>query len=202
MNFLIAEDTFELLDYLREYIVQSGHSVFCANDGEEALRIFQKESIDGIFCSLTLPKLGGLELLNEVKSANSICPFVMICPHEDSENALNALQIGACDFLIKTINPHDLQRTLDRVISLSEGFNSGDYAQTYLLQETRTLEIGNDFEGVNRIVAFISQDLLNYQILKKEQLFRMNLILKEAIENAIFHGNLGMDSCIRREDPK
>ena len=37
MNFLIAEETFELLDYLREYIVQSGHSVYCANDGEEAL---------------------------------------------------------------------------------------------------------------------------------------------------------------------
>jgi len=202
MNLLIAEDSFEALDYLREYFLQSGHSVYCANDGEEALLIFQKEEINGIFCSLTLPKLGGLELLNEVKSVNSICPFVMICPHEDTENALNALQLGACDFLIKTINPHDLQRTLDRVSSLSEGFNSGEYAQDYLLQETRTLEIGNDFEGVNRIVAFMSQDLLNYHILKKEQLFRMNIILKEAIENAIFHGNLGLDASMRRESPK
>ena len=202
MKFLVAEDTFELVDYLREFFVQFGYSVFCANDGEEALRIFQKEAIDGIFCSLTLPKLGGLELLNEVKSTNSVCPFVMICPHEDSKNALNALQLGACDFLIKSINLNDLQRTLDRVISLSEGFNSGDYAQSYLLQESRTLEIGNDFEGVNRIVAFISQDLPNYCILKKEQMFRMNMLLKEAIENAIFHGNLGMDSYIRREDPK
>ena len=202
MKFLVAEDTFELVDYLREFFVQFGHSVFCANDGEEALRIFKKEVIDEIFWSLTLPKLGGLELLNEVKSINSVCPFVMICPHEDPENALNALQLGACDFLIKTINPHDLQRTLDRVISLSEGFNSVENAQSYLLQETRTLEIGNDFEGINRIVAFITQDLLHYRVLKKEQLFRMNVLLKEAIENAIFHGNLGMDSNIRRENPK
>jgi len=201
MKFLIAEDTFEVLDYLRKFFVQLGHSVFCAKDGEDALRIFQKEEIDGIFCSLTLPKLGGLELLNEVKSADGICPFVMICPHEDSENALDALQLGACDFLIKKVNPHDLQRTLDRVISLSDGFNSGEYAQAYLLQETRSLEIGNNFEGVNRIVAFISQDLLNYGILKKEQLFRMNMLLKEAIENAIFHGNLDIDSNLRREDP-
>ena len=202
MNFLIAEDSFESADYLRDYFGKLGHSFYCANDGEEALRIFQSEEIDGIFCSLTLPKLGGLELLNEVKSANSICPFVMICPHEDSVNALNALQLGACDFLIKKINLPDLQRTLDRVISLREGFAYGEYAQSYLLQETRNLEIGNDFEGVNRIVAFISQDLLNYGVLKENQLFRMNVLLKEAIENAIFHGNLGMDSNDRRQNPK
>tara|TARA_Y100001970_G_scaffold266920_1_gene356220 strand:+ start:371 stop:1258 length:888 start_codon:yes stop_codon:yes gene_type:complete len=202
MKFLIAEDTFEVLEYIRKYLIESGHFVFCANDGEEALKIFQKEEIDGIFCVLTLPKLGGLELLNEVKSSSKTCPFVMICPHEDSENALDALQLGACDFLIKTIKNHDLQRTLDRVTNLTDGFNSGEYAKSYLLQETRTLEIGNDFEVINSIVAFISQDLTNYGILDKTQLFRMNVLLKEAIENAIFHGNLGMDSNIRRENSK
>ena len=202
MNFLIAEDTIEVSETLQEFLLKSGHSVFCVNDGEEALKIYNKEEIDGIFCALTLPKLGGLELLNEVKSSNNFCPFVMICPHEDYENALDALKLGACDFLIKTINNQDLERTLDRIISLSEGFNSGDYAKSYLLQETRSLEIGNDFEGVNKIVAFISQDLPNYGILNKEQLFRMNILLKEAIENAIFHGNLAMDSYIRRDNPK
>ena len=202
MNFLIADDATEVLEFLQEFLVQAGHSVICAKDGEEALKIFRKEEIEGIFCALTLPKLGGLELLKEVKSSNSRRPFVMLCPHSDTKNALNALQLGACDYLIKKIKPLELQRTLDRVVSLHEGFHFSAYALDHLLQETRTLEIGNDFEGVNRIIAFMTQDLPSYGILIQEQLFRMNMLLKEAIENAIFHGNLELSSEMRRKNPQ
>ena len=202
MNFLIADDTTEVLEFLQEFLVQAGHLVICAKDGEEALKIFRKEEIEGIFCALTLPKLGGLELLKEVKSSNSRRPFVMLCPHSDTKNALNALQLGACDYLIKKIKPLELQRTLDRVVSLHEGFHFSAYALDHLLQETRTLEIGNDFEGVNRIIAFMTQDLPSYGILIQEQLFHMNMLLKEAIENAIFHGNLELSSEMRRKNPQ
>ncbi|HIO10647.1 MAG TPA: response regulator [Deltaproteobacteria bacterium] len=202
MNFLIADDTTEVLEFLQEFLVQAGHLVICAKDGEEALKIFRKDEIEGIFCALTLPKLGGLELLKEVKSSNSRRPFVMLCPHSDTKNALNALQLGACDYLIKKIKPLELQRTLDRVVSLHEGFHFSAYALDHLLQETRTLEIGNDFEGVNRIIAFMTQDLPSYGILIQEQLFRMNMLLKEAIENAIFHGNLELSSEMRRKNPQ
>ena len=202
MNLLIADDTAEVLNFLQDFFVKAGHSVFCARDGEEALKILQNEEIDGIFCALTMPKLGGLELLKEVQSANSRRPLVILCPPNDSENALNALQLGACDYLLKAINPLELQRTLDRVVSLQEGFHFSAYAMDHLLQETRTLEIGNDFTGLNRIIAFMTQDLPSYGILNQEQLFRMNMLLKEAIENAIFHGNLELCSEMRRENPE
>ncbi|HAF88973.1 MAG: hypothetical protein CL918_01350 [Deltaproteobacteria bacterium] len=202
MNLLIADDTAEVLNFLQDFFVKAGHSVLCARDGEEALKILQNEEIDGIFCALTMPKLGGLELLKEVQSANSRRPLVILCPPNDSENALNALQLGACDYLLKAINPLELQRTLDRVVSLQEGFHFSAYAMDHLLQETRTLEIGNDFTGLNRIIAFMTQDLPSYGILNQEQLFRMNMLLKEAIENAIFHGNLELRSEMRRENPE
>lgn len=202
MNLLIADDTAEVLNFLQDFFVKAGHSVLCARDGEEALKILQNEEIDGIFCALTMPKLGGLELLKEVQSANSRRPIVILCPPNDSENALNALQLGACDYLLKAINPLELQRTLDRVVSLQEGFHFSAYAMDHLLQETRTLEIGNDFTGLNRIIAFMTQDLPSYGILNQEQLFRMNMLLKEAIENAIFHGNLELRSEMRRENPE
>ena len=123
MNLLIADDSPEFMESLKEFLENSGHTVFCASDGEQALQIFSNQNIDGVFCALTLPKLGGLELLKEVKSANSNRPFVMICPQNHSEGAINALQLGACDYLIKSIQTTELQRTLDRVVSLHEGFN-------------------------------------------------------------------------------
>ena len=71
----------------------------------------------------------------------------------------------------------------------------------YSVQETRTLEIDNDFEGVNSIVAFLTKDLPTYGILEQEQLFYINMLLKETLENAIFHGNLELNSETRLENP-
>ena len=201
MNLLIADDSPEFMESLKEFLENLGHVVFCASDGEQALQIFGNQNIDGVFCALTLPKLGGLELLKEVKSANSNRPFVMLCPQNDSEGAINALQLGACDYLIKSIQTADLQRTLDRVVSLHEGFNFSNSEMDHSVQESRTLEINNDYECVNGIVGFITQDLPTYGILEQDQLFYMNMLLKEALENAIFHGNLELNSEIRLENP-
>ena len=46
MNLLIADDTAEVLNFLQDFFVKAGHSVFCARDGEEALKILQNEEID------------------------------------------------------------------------------------------------------------------------------------------------------------
>tara|TARA_B100000945_G_scaffold263708_1_gene222608 strand:- start:623 stop:1510 length:888 start_codon:yes stop_codon:yes gene_type:complete len=201
MNLLIADDSLEFMESLKDFLENSGHTVFCASDGEHALQLFGIHKIDGVFCALTLPKLGGLELLKEVKSANSNSPFVMICPQNDSEGVINALQLGACDYLIKSINAADLQRTVDRVVSLHEGFNYSNSEMDHSMQESRTLEIENDFAGVKRIVAFMTKDLPTYGILEKNQLFHMNMLLKEALENAIYYGNLELKSETRLENP-
>ncbi len=201
MNLLIADDSLEFMESLKDFLENSGHAVFCASDGEQALQLFGNHKIDGVFCALTLPKLGGLELLKEVKSANSNCPFVMICPQNDSEGVINALQLGACDYLIKSINAADLQRTVDRVVSLHEGFNYSNSEMDHSMQESRTLEIENDFAVLKRIVAFMTKDLPTYGILEKDQLFHMNMLLKEALENAIYYGNLELKSETRLENP-
>ena len=201
MNLLIADDSPEFMENLKDFLENSGHKVLCASDGEQALQIFGSHKIDGVFCALTLPKLGGLELLKEVKSVNSSRPFVMLCPQNDSEGVINALQLGACDYLIKSIHANDLQRTVDRVVSLHEGFNFSNSEMDHSMQESRTMEIENDFVGVNKIVGFMTKDLPTYGILEQDQLFYMNVLLKEALENAIFYGNLELKSDTRLETP-
>lgn len=202
MKLLIAESNPEVVEPLQALLGKHEHKVHCAADGEEALRLFQQHDPEGIFSALTLPKLGGMELLQEVRNSSQCIPFVMICPVSDPEKILDALKLGACDFLVKPLNELEMQRTLDRVASLHQGFRFSAYVMDHLIQESRTLEIGNDFEGINRIVAFLTQDLASYGILPKEELFRVNTLLAEALENAIFHGNLELPVEMRRDQPK
>ncbi len=199
MNLLIADDNLEILKQLREFFEGLNHTVVEAHDGDEALEILKQQVIDGVFSALTMPKVGGIELLKELKSMNSTIPFVLISRHGDADNILTSLNLGACDFLTKPLTIPDLHRSLNKVISLREDSQFSIYCLERSVLESRALEIGNDFEYINRIVAFMTRNLPSYGILDEEDRFTMNIILGEALENAIFHGNLQISSDLKKE---
>ncbi len=198
LHILIADDNLDILDQLRSFFEEQGHQVVEAHDGDEALEIFKNESIQGVFSALTMPKMGGLELLKELKALKSTIPFVLLSRHSDANNILTSLNLGACDFLTKPLAAADLQRSLNKVINLHGNFKFSAYCLKHSVSESRNLEIGNDFEYINRIVAFITRDLPSYEILREEDLFTMNIVLGEALKNAIFHGNLEIASELKR----
>ena len=80
LKILVAEENQEACSALEELLKVLGHSVMVTQDGEDALNMFHETTPDLVFSGLTLPKLGGMELLREVKSASGKTLFVMICP--------------------------------------------------------------------------------------------------------------------------
>ena len=64
--------------------------------------------------------------------------------------------------------------------------------------ESRTIEMENDFEYIGSITTFITRNLPRYEILRPEELFTIRIVLKEALENAIVHGNLEMTDVLHR----
>ena len=194
MRILIADDNVEILDQLRDFLETQGHCVFEAQDGSHALELFQKKDVDAVFSALTMPKMGGMELLKELKAIRTNLPFVLISRHEDAQNILTALQLGACDFLVKPLTVANLHRTHHQINALYGDYQFNSYCLKHSISESRTLELGNDFEHINQIVAFITRNVPSYGILDKEDLFSLDIVLAEALENAIFHGNLEIPS--------
>ena len=199
MQILIADDNVEILDQLRDFLESQGHSVIEAQDGTHALELFEQKDVDAVFSALTMPKMGGMELLKELKSLRANLPFVLISRHEDAQNILAALHLGACDFLIKPLITANLHRTLHQVNALYGDFQFNSYCLEHTISESRSLELGNDFEHINQIVAFITRNVPSYGILDKEDLFSLDIVLAEALENAIFHGNLEIPSELKNE---
>ena len=123
LKILVAEENQEACSALEELLkVLVGHSVMVTQDGEDALNMFHETIPDLVFSGLTLPKLGGMELLREVKSASGKTLFVMICPMNDPEKIQQALKKGAADFLTRPIQSRELIRSLDRLVNLKRGF--------------------------------------------------------------------------------
>ena len=118
---LIIDDERGIRNTLKEILADEGHEVEVAENGKQGLEMAQAKAYDLIFSDIKMPEMDGIELLATLKgqSDNVQCtkedfepidaPVVMITGHGDVETAVQALKLGAYDFLLK---PLDLNRIL------------------------------------------------------------------------------------------
>ena len=115
---LIIDDERGIRNTLKEILADEGHEVDVAENGKQGLEMAQTKAYDLIFTDIKMPEMDGMEVLekivesrkSKVESEESIdCPVVMISGHGDVETAVQALKMGAYDFLLK---PLDLNRIL------------------------------------------------------------------------------------------
>ena len=108
---LIIDDERGIRNTLKEILADEGHDVDVAENGKVGLEMVQAKAYDLIFSDIKMPEMDGIELLTALKAGEEPIdtPVVMISGHGDVETAVQALKIGAYDFLLK---PLDLNRIL------------------------------------------------------------------------------------------
>lgn len=83
-----------------------------AKDGQEGVEKIGNEDFDLVLCDIKMPKMDGVEVLQEIKKMKPEIPVVMISGHGDLETAVNTMKLGAFDYISK---PPDLNRLLNTV---------------------------------------------------------------------------------------
>ncbi len=113
---LIIDDERGIRNTLREILADEGHEVDVAENGKIGMEMAQAKAYDLIFSDIKMPEMDGIELLTHLKAngegangESADTPIVMISGHGDVETAVQALKLGAYDFLLK---PLDLNRIL------------------------------------------------------------------------------------------
>lgn len=135
---LIIDDERGIRNTLKEILADEGHEVDVAENGQQGLEMAQKTAYDLIYSDIKMPGMDGMEVLKALKNGENDengdallsgeTPVVMITGHGDVETAVQALKMGAYDFLLK---PLDLNRIL---ITTKNALESKD-----LKQETKQL---------------------------------------------------------------
>ena len=80
-----------------------------AEDGKQGIKLINDEEFDLILCDIKMPKMDGLEVLEQAKKSGISTPFIMLTGHGNVETAVHAMKVGAYDFIPK---PPDLNRLL------------------------------------------------------------------------------------------
>jgi DNA-binding response OmpR family regulator len=119
MKILVVDDDRELADLLRYTFQRAGYRVMTAFDGESALKICQLEMPDVVVLDLMMPKSNGINFLEEIRRTSSV-PVIVLTALGDEEHVVQALHLGADDYLVKPFRPRELKARVRALLRRSQ----------------------------------------------------------------------------------
>jgi len=113
---LIVEDDPTVGESLRLLFKKRGHEILLALNGKEALQLFRHEIVDLVVTDVVMPKMDGIELLEAVKGLRPETEVIVISAQGTIEKAVQAMKLGAFDFIEKPINPRVISLLVERAL--------------------------------------------------------------------------------------
>ena len=114
---LLADDDRQLWETLQEFLAGQGYAVTAAADGQEAMKALQEQEFPLALLDLMLPGFSGLDLLSRIKAHTPDTEVILFTGHAGLESAVQALRLGAYDYLVKAdLRLADLQTLVARAL--------------------------------------------------------------------------------------
>ena len=130
---LAVDDDNISLDVIEGYLKSFNFAVVTASSGFQALELLKQREFDLIVSDLRMPDIDGIELLEEMRRRDINAPFIIVTACGSIESAVEAMRLGACDYLEKPYTPIDLQLKVQRAIDfhhvLTENLQLKQYLQ-------------------------------------------------------------------------
>lgn len=121
LTILAVDDSLHMRRLLQGMLGELGiHQVFLAKDGVEALRFLGDcdDMIDIVLCDWKMPRMTGLDLLRQVRTADPDLPFVMITGQAGQQSVLEAKGLGVTSYLVKPFSVDQLAKRLRSLVRL------------------------------------------------------------------------------------
>src|SRR5581483_1760387 len=156
-NILLIEDDRSTASALQKVLQNEGYAVTVAGRGDEGLSEAQKTSCDLVITDLKLPGLSGMDLVAQLHAAKPKLPIIMMTAHGTTETAIEAMKLGACEYLVK---PFEADELLDLAASavassrrMSEPVEIGEArsAKRAIIGNSRAMQ--NIYKEIGRVAA-------------------------------------------------
>lgn len=169
-----------------------------AENGREALEQIDLHMPDLVLTDLLMPEMDGLELVKEVREKYPLIPTILMTASGSEVIAREAIEKGAASYVPKRYLSKELLSTVQRVLALAGEERLRARIANRLTQSTWILE--NDPVLVSGLVNHIRTLLQKKRLCQESDLLRVGTAVEEALLNALYHGNLEIDSSLKEED--
>ncbi len=136
---LIVDDEKLVRDFLSETLSQSGHTVRTAENGEDGLKEISEREYDLVFTDVKMPAMSGIDLLKAVKQNSPFTSVVVITAYGTVADAVEAMKLGAFDYLPKPCSPEHLEVTAKKAL---------EYRRLLLENSQLKKELSGQFENI------------------------------------------------------
>ncbi len=117
-HILVIDDEVSMLELLEIILNKEGYRVTCALSGREAFDLIKKHSYDLLLCDIKLGDFNGIEVLRKAKEKNPHTVVIMISAYSTTENAVEAMNEGAYDYVPKPFDNEELKHTIKNALDL------------------------------------------------------------------------------------
>lgn len=119
-SILVVDDDRLAADSLAKFFQRRSYPVAVAADGQEGLERFKADEFDVVPLDIHLPAVGGLDLLKQMKELRPEIAVVMMTAYASIDSAIQALRLGAFDYVIKPFEPDEISRIMERLVERKE----------------------------------------------------------------------------------
>lgn len=114
---LVIDDEKSMRDFLAIMLKKEGYQVHLADNGKTALNTINKNVFDLVISDIRLPDIGGIEILKHCKKVSPETDFILITAYASIETAIDALKMGASDYIFKPFDIDQIKIKINQCIS-------------------------------------------------------------------------------------
>jgi EAL domain-containing protein (putative c-di-GMP-specific phosphodiesterase class I) len=115
---LLADDDEPVRTLFARTLTAAGYEVLLAADGQEAIDVLAHTSVDAVVSDISMPRLTGIDMLRAIRARDADVPVVLCTGAPDVESAIEAVRLGALQYLTKPVDLDELRRVLARAVRL------------------------------------------------------------------------------------
>ena len=183
---LVVDDEPLIQRFYSDLLAEHGYHVQIARNAAEGIEAVKGGSVDVILMDIVMPGMTGLEALGVVEKVSPETPVIMVTSHPTSEHAIQALKLGAYDFLSKGFDPKDLllsvQRAVERRKLMLENKQLIGGLQEKVQEFSTLVEVGNTLSSTLNLEELLGLVMQKAQEVLKAEASSLMLIDEQTNE--------------------
>jgi two-component system response regulator PhoP len=187
MRLLLVEDDPELSRSLAAQLEQAGYAVERSSDGREGLYYAREYPVDLAIVDLGLPSMSGVELIKQLRADGKAYPILVLTARDRWQDKVEALKIGADDYVVKPFNVEELLARVDALLRRAGGWAQSELVCGPIRLDTRAQEVKVDG-------AKLELTTFEYKLLELLMLHAGEVLSKTEITEALYSEDFERDS--------
>ena len=154
---LIVDDEAGMRDFLSILLRKEGYGVSVAESSDKAVDLVARGEFDLVISDISMPGLSGIEVLRQARTSNPDTPVILITAYASTESAVEALKLGAYDYLIKPFDVEELKNVVHNALEKRRLEHENRILKRELKEKARLDDLVGDSPRMKEVLELIDR---------------------------------------------